>query len=84
MSKLFEEFRNNVFCRRTVNQDKAKELWELIKCFQDVNPKIFMSTSDIQQFEIEWSHYLMGELTPEEFGTVFKKHIQKYYETMDI
>lgn len=68
--ELIDEFRHNVFCRRTVNQDKAKKIWPLVKSI--------MTPSDINSFQIEWSHYLMGELDSDEFAIFFDKYINKY------
>ncbi len=54
MEKYFEQFRNNVFCRRESNQIKARNLWEKIN--------VIMSNSDKTLFNTEWNHYMMGEL----------------------
>lgn len=68
--ELIDEFRHNVFCRRTVNQDRANKIWPLVKCI--------MTPSDINSFQIEWNHYLIGELDSDEFAIFFDKHINKY------
>lgn len=69
---IFFNFQNNVFCRRDHNQMKAKKIWEEIK--------LYLDKSDCNLFQIEWSHYLMGELDPKEFGIFYNKYIKKYYE----
>lgn len=68
--KLLEEFRNNIFCRRESNQKKAKKLWEELKPY--------LNNSDIQIFNTEWSHYLMGdcELDINGFSLFFYKHVK--------
>ena len=66
----FHEFRNNVFCRREDNQHKAKKSWNMInKC---------MSNNDKMLFEIEWNHFMMGELDIDDFTFYFTKHVMKY------
>jgi hypothetical protein len=68
---IIEEFRNNVFCRRKSNQIKANKLW--LKVSGN------LSNSDKTLFEIEWSHYMIGELEPNEFSFYFTNHVKKYF-----
>jgi hypothetical protein len=69
LNSNIREFKHNVFCRNESNQHKATKLWHAIKCH-------FPQESQ-DQFPIEWSHYLTGELTTEEFGFYFKKYMKK-------
>jgi len=73
MNNIFEEFRNNVFCRRESNQRKAKKLWKEISEVMD--------DSDKALFKTEWSHYMMGdcELDVEGFSLFFDIYVKKYY-----
>lgn len=69
----FEEFRNNVFCRRESNQRKAHKLWgEISKVMND---------SDKALFRTEWNHYMMGdsELDVKGFSIFFNEYVKKYY-----
>ncbi len=68
----FEDFRNNVFCRRDDNQHKARILWE------DISKLI--SNEDKIKFQTEWSHYMMGdmELDVDGFSLFFDSYIKKY------
>lgn len=59
---MIDDFINNVFCRRESNQIKAKRLWNKIKENSTLN------TKTITDFEIEWSHYLLGEYNPNDFA----------------
>lgn len=67
----FEEFKNNIFCRRDSNQHKAHELWKEIN--------IVMDTNDKKLFETEWSHYTMGELDIDDFSFYFNQYVKRYY-----
>lgn len=71
---LYEEFRNNVFCRNENNQHKAKKLWNQIKTIID--------DSDKALFNTEWNHYMMGdmELDVNGFSLYFDKYVKKYYK----
>ena len=71
MNSNFEEFRNNVFCRRDSNQHKAKQLWKEISSIMD--------SSDKTLFQTEWSHFMMEELDADGFSLYFDKYIKKYY-----
>ena len=73
MNSTFEEFRNNVFCRREQNQHKATQLWKEISAIID--------KSDKKLFETEWNHYMMGdcELDVDGFSNYFNKYVKKYY-----
>lgn len=71
MKNTFDEFRNNVFCRRETNQYKARKLWE------EVN--VIMSDNDKILFKTEWSHFIMGELDGNEFSLYFDMYVKKYY-----
>lgn len=60
MQSKFNEFVNNVYCRRESNQHKAQKLWGEIK---ELIP------NDVSRlFETEWNHYCMGEFEPDKFG----------------
>jgi mRNA degradation ribonuclease J1/J2 len=60
MQSKFNEFVNNVYCRRESNQHKALKLWKEIK---------EQIPNDISRlFETEWNHYCMGEFEPDKFG----------------
>ena len=65
MNSNFEEFRNNVFCRRDSNQHKAKQLWKEISSIMDSSDK--------------WSHFMMEELDADGFSLYFDKYVKKYY-----
>ena len=71
MNSNFEEFRNNVFCRRDSNQHKEKQLWKEISSIMD--------SSDKTLFQTEWSHFMMEELDADGFSLYFDKYIKKYY-----
>ena len=71
MNSTFDEFRNNVFCRRDTNQHKARRLWKEISSI--------MNSSDKTLFETEWSHFMMGELDADGFSLYFDKYVKKYY-----
>lgn len=71
MNSNFEEFRNNVFCRRDSNQHKAKQLWKEISSIMD--------SSDKTLFQTEWSHFMMEELDADGFSLYFDKYVKKYY-----
>ena len=73
MNSTFEEFRNNVFCRRESNQRKAYKLWDEISKVMD--------DSDKTLFRTEWNHYMMGdcELDVEGFSRFFTEYVKKYY-----
>ncbi len=60
--KLFLEFTNEVFCRRDSNQLKADKLWKEIK-------NLFPERTS-KDFEIDWGHYLLNQLSYEQFGMV--------------
>ena len=60
ISVQFSAFANNVFCRRQINQHKAKKLWKELK---EIIPNNVASS-----FETEWNHYMMGEFDPNKFG----------------
>lgn len=70
----FEEFRNNIFCRNESNQYKAKKLWNQIK--------VILDDSDKAAFNIEWNHYMMGdmELDVSGFSLYFDKYVKKYFK----
>lgn len=70
MKSQFEEFRNNVFCRHESNQRKAWDIWMEIR---DQIPE-----KERLGFSIEWSHYELGEFSPDEFGKEIKK-IEPYF-----
>jgi len=74
-NKLFLGWRNNVFCRRDSNQIKSRKLW--LKINQRIN------SSDIKSFQIEWSHFIMGEFDANVFSLYFDKHVKKYYKISD-
>jgi len=60
MQNKFNDFVNNVYCRRELNQHKAHKIWDEIK---EIIP------NNIRQlFEIEWNHYCMGEFESDKFG----------------
>ena len=73
MNSTFDEFRNNVFCRRDSNQHKARQLWKEINSIMD--------SSDKTLFQTEWNHYMMGdmELDVDGFSLFFDKYVKKYY-----
>ena len=71
MNSTFEEFRNNVFCRRDSNQHKARQLWKEINSI--------IAFKDRTLFQIEWSHFMMGELDADGFSLYFDKYVKKYY-----
>lgn len=60
MQSKFNEFVNNVYCRRESNQHKAQKLWKEIKELIPNDVRVL--------FEIEWNHYCMGEFEPDKFG----------------
>ena len=62
-----EEFRNNVFCRREINQHKADKLWREIK--------VLIPPVERQEFQGEWEHYLIGEITTDQFARHFVKYV---------
>jgi hypothetical protein len=68
---IFEQFRNNVFCRRESNQRKARTLWRLVR--KTIND------SDEKLFETEWSHYTMGEIELNDFSLYFDKYVKKHF-----
>lgn len=70
MNSAFEEFRNNVFCRRDSTQQKARPLWKEISSTID--------NSDKTLFQIEWNHFMMGELDADGFSLYFDKYVKKY------
>jgi hypothetical protein len=74
MNSIFEEFRNNVFCRNDSNQYKAKKLWLQISSIMNDNDKTL--------FQTEWNHFMMGdmELNVTEFSLFFNKYVKKYYQ----
>ena len=56
----FNDFINNVYCRRESNQHKARKLWDEIEhCFPDKIKTIFKT---------EWNHYYMNEFNSDKFG----------------
>ena len=71
MNSTFDEFRNNVFCRRDSNQCKAKKLWKEIS--------LIIDNSDKTLFQTEWTHFMMGELDADGFSLYFDKYVKKYY-----
>ena len=71
MKEKFEEFRNNVFSRRDSNQHRAKVLWKEINAIMDKNIKTL--------FEIEWGHYMIGELDADDFSFYFNEYVKRYY-----
>jgi hypothetical protein len=66
--EILETFRNNLFCRRDSNQRKARLLWEDIRNDFDQNIQTL--------FEIEWSHYMRGELSPNDFSHFYHIYIK--------
>ena len=52
---MFKDFLHYILNRSSYSQFKAKKLYDKLK-FNNKN------------FEIEWNHYLLGELTTEQFG----------------
>ena len=66
---MLEQFRNEVFCRRETNQHKAKQIWNKLCDKFDSNDKML--------FEIEWRHYLMGEIDINDFAYYFDKFLNK-------
>jgi hypothetical protein len=56
-------------CRRSQNQFRAKQLWEEIK------PNLPQEFAD--NFVVEWNHYLIAEITPEEFAQEISKISKK-------
>lgn len=44
MNSTFDEFRNNVFCRRESNQRKARKLWNEINKIMDDSDKTLFQT----------------------------------------
>lgn len=69
--EAFNEFRNNVFCRRYSNQHKAKKIWKEVSSI--------MHISDKTLFQIEWAHFMMGEIDIDKFSLYFDNYVQKYY-----
>ena len=67
---LFNDFINNVFCRRDSNQHKAKLIWDQIKHHVPEKQR--------SGFETEWNHYTMGEFTPQQF-TCDIESIKQYF-----
>ncbi len=60
MQSKFNDFVNNVYCRRESNQHKAQKLWNEIKV---------LIPNDVRSlFETEWNHYCMGEFKPDRLG----------------
>ena len=73
MQSKFNEFVNEVMCRRDSNQRKADKLWLEIKpCIND---------KDARLFETEWrGHYLhTGEHTPDDFAYWVETLIKPYF-----
>lgn len=60
MQSKFNDFVNNVYCRRNSNQHKAQKLWNEIKVLIPYDVRSL--------FETEWNHYCMGEFEPDKFG----------------
>ena len=60
MQSKFNDFVNNVYCRRESNQYKVQKLWMEIKQI------IPIDISGL--FETEWNHYCMGEFESDKFG----------------
>jgi hypothetical protein len=71
MKNKFEEFRNNVFCRREYTQHKAEKLWKEIS--------IHIDESDKSLFQTEWNHYMIGEIDYKDFSLFFDEYIKKYF-----
>lgn len=55
MEEILEIFRNNIFCRRESNQRKARKCWSFLSSFITERQKVL--------FEIEWGHYLIGDIS---------------------
>ncbi len=66
----FQLFLDDVLCRRERNQVKARLKWQFIKQYFKEEHQ-----SDI---EIEWNHYMMGEMDPQEFARYLNKK-RNYY-----
>lgn len=73
MRSKFNDFANEVMCRRDSNQRKADKLWIEIK--PHINDK------DARLFETEWrGHYLhTGEHTPHDFSYLIQTLIKPYF-----
>jgi len=68
---VFNNFRNNVMCRREHNQHKAKILWEIVEKHIPEN--------EVISFKSDWNHYLIGHDSPDCFAiSIF--HLKKYFE----
>lgn len=68
MKQKFKEFTNQVMCRRSQNQNRARQIWSELKSQCTEKPvQLFID------FEIEWNHYLLEEITPDEFSREINK-----------
>lgn len=70
-----EEFINNVMCKRESNQHKAHLLW--------VDIRNGLSEEIVSKFEIEWSHYMLGEFESSEFARLDITMIKDNYNGKD-
>jgi len=66
----FVQFTNEAFCRREINQHKARKLWEKLRSR--------IPDSERRKFEVEWSHYMLGEFGAAWFGDEVNL-IKKYF-----
>lgn len=62
---ILDQFINHVFHIHFCNQVKAKNTW--------VELKKYYTESQIQEFEIEWTRYINGEINYEEFEYFINK-----------
>lgn len=68
------EFINNVMCRRIPNQQKARNLWGELSAYIEPSFK--------NEFEIEWSHYMLnewGDESPKMFSVDISKLKDYFY-----
>ena len=65
LEEKLNAFRNQVCCRNNNNQFLARKIWNKIKSNFDEKIR--------RDFEIEWSHYMLNEMSTSQFGEEIKK-----------
>jgi len=68
--KLLNNFKNQVLCRRESNQNKASKIWEELKNI--------LTQEEIYDINDDWIHYMINQITTDQFGQTLQKIINKY------
>lgn len=74
VAELIDQFRNKALCREQGTQDKARQIWR-----KELYP--LLTESETREINIEWHHYLRGEMSTDDFGEILNRIAAKYRTT---